>query len=380
MSLWTFVLNSGDGSASQDSSSILGRVTTQKIGTQEVRDIEGITTLEPAIANRILHGLLFRKLSREDQVKFQQAQQDARQRILTLVKLVGGTARFVLPESVFTFWLTPSDEKTIARESYGEDGRAYPSIDIDDVQKCDQRTVTHYLGHEFVHLFSLHQTYKSAGKTAAGLQYEVTIFQVGLCFRQTSKFTVQGIQRHHWDEWAKTIFKIDRQFKAGKSTVSLEGISRVALQLIHIFKEKFGSDWLEQAKATICSKVKELYKIRTWTAEVKLVTGQELNETLTEFLARILSCNNMLAPTSDEIQWFKDTGIYGNLDGINQLMQVYCSIENQADRIAYLGSLIKSLQYADLTYFLEEIRKYDKKASPSEALMGKVAPQFASNS
>jgi len=191
---------------------------------------------------------------------------------------------------------------------------------------------------------------------------------------------VQGIQRNHWDEWARTIADIDRQFKAGKSTVSLEGISQVALQMIHIFKEKFGSDWLEQAKATIRSQGQELYKIQTWTAEVKLVTGEELNETLTEFLARILSCNNMLAPTSEEIQWFKDTRIYGNLDGINQLMQVYCSIGNQPDRIAYLGSLIKSLQYADLTCFLEEIRKYDKKASPSEALTGKVAPQFASNS
>jgi hypothetical protein len=119
-------------------------------------------------------------------------------------------------------------------------------------------------------LFSLHQTYESTGETASGLKYEVTVFQIGLCFRQTTKFKVENIRREHWDEWAQCIATIDRQFKAGNHKVSLKNISNVALQMIHIFQEKFGSEWLEQAKATIRTKGTALYEIKTWTAEVRV--------------------------------------------------------------------------------------------------------------
>jgi hypothetical protein len=360
--------------------SIFGTATTHKLGKGSVRYIEGITTLEPTSAGKKQHKQLFQQLGRENQQKFLESQQIAKQRVLTLGNLVGGAARFVLPDHVFKFWLTPSNTKTIARAHYAEDGRAYPSIDLDDVVESDLRTLIHYLSHEFVHLFSLHQTYQSVGKTAAGLLYEVTIFQVGLCFRQTSNFTVQNIQKKHWDEWASNILTIDKAFKEGNRQVKLEGISPTALQMIHIFKEKFGSDWLEQAKATLRTRGEELYKIGEWTAKVELVTGEDLNETLTEFLARILSCQNMLAPTSEEIGWFKSTRIYGNLDGINQLMAVFCAIENQGDKIAYLSCLIKTLQSANLNYLIEEMAKYDSSATAGNALSGKVAPKHETRS
>lgn len=361
------------------SPSIFGKVTTHRIGATQVRYIEGITTLEPTQQAQMQHQQLLRQLNQQDQEKFRKAQQSARQRILTLGKLVNGAARFVLLDDVFKFWLTPSNAKTIARASYAEDGRAYPSIDTDDIQNNDERTVTHYLGHEFVHILSLHQTYESTGKTESGLKYEITVFQVGLCFRQKSTFTVNNIKKEHWDEWARNILHIDQEFAAGKRSVKLDGISPTALQMIHIFKEKFGSTWLDQAKATLKTKGEELYKIQTWTADVELVTGEELNETLTEFLARILSCQNMLSPSNDEIEWFKNTRIYGNLDGINQLMKVYNTISNDVDKIAYLGALIKTLQSADLTYMIDAIAKYDSTASPSKALTGEVAPQHAKN-
>ena len=153
-----------------------------------------------------------------------------------LGKLVGGSARFVLPDDVFNFWLTPADEKTIARALYAEDGRAYPSIDVDDILNNDLRTITHYLGHEFIHVLSLHQTYKSTGETESGLQYEVTSFQVVLSFRQTTEFTVENIQKQHWDEWATNIVTIDKTFKAGKTQVKLEeNISRTALPDFDVF-------------------------------------------------------------------------------------------------------------------------------------------------
>jgi hypothetical protein len=113
---------------------------------------------------------------------------------------------------------------------------------------------------------------------------------------------------------------------------------------------------------------------------VKIVTGEELNEILTEFVARILSSKNMLSPTADEIQWFKDTRIYADLDGINQLMTVYCAINNQVDKITYIGSLIKSLQFANLKQLRDEIAKYDTTTTPGDILNGTVAPGHASDS
>jgi hypothetical protein len=359
------------------SSSIFGKVRTHSLGGRAVQYIEGITTLSPTKAAETQHYNLFKQLSEDNKSKFLVSQQCAKERILMLGQLVGTSVRFILPDDIFKFWLTPSDEETIARATYVEDGRAYPSIDLDDIVKNDKRTVSHYIGHELVHMLSLHQTYQSTGETESGLQYEITIFQVGLCFRQKTEWTVRNIERKHWDEWARTILSIDKEVKAGKSEVKLDKISRTALQMIHMFQEKFGSKWLSQAKATIKTKGESLYEIKTWTAEVDLVTGENLNEILTEYLARILSCENMLHPTAEEVQWFKDTKIYANLDGINQLMNIYCSIDNQVDKIDYLGSVIRTLQTANLADLCVEIAKYDNTAKASGALVGNLAPQHA---
>jgi hypothetical protein len=320
------------------SQGFFGRKTKETIEGKIVTMIEGVLTLKPGRDALSDHNKYLKALTSAGKQRYEESLQQFRKKAPLFLRLIG--SKMVVPDEALAIWVSAPAKDSLARTSFDTAGRAFISIDLDDIESHDSGLLTYFHLHEFFHLISRYQTYSLTG-AEDGLEFEKTVFKLGLETTVTTTFKVRNIRRKDWDEWASKLLEIKKALEK-KNSYSYSASTSV-IAMIKLCKAKFGKSWLDDSIAVLKEKGDDLYQIQTWVAEIKDVEGTNINETLVDCLGRIASCQNPLEPTDAEIQHLRSAGTYGNLKGINRLIKLYRSL-NQVQKIELLTVMLHTLK------------------------------------